>query len=102
IVRRIVVDQLGGELSLRTTPGAGTTFMLRVPLTISIIDALIFECGQQRFAVPIAAIEEIVEIDQARVVRTPRPRGGEVLMIVRRGEALPLVDLGALLKMAPG
>ena len=45
IVRRIAVDELRGELSMRTTPGQGTTFALRIPLSITIVDAFSFLCG---------------------------------------------------------
>ncbi len=45
IVRRVVVDQLGGELLLATVPGRGATFTLHVPLTIAIIDGFTTECG---------------------------------------------------------
>jgi two-component system chemotaxis sensor kinase CheA len=101
IVRRIVVDQLGGEVLLHSEPGRGTTFTLHVPLTIAIIDAFTLECGSQRFVVPVSAVEEIMEIDASVVVFTPittRTRDGERLrMIQRRGEAVPLVDLATLL-----
>ena len=45
VVRRIAVDELRGELSMRTTPGQGTTFALRIPLSITIVDAFSFVCG---------------------------------------------------------
>ncbi|RYZ40851.1 MAG: chemotaxis protein CheA, partial [Myxococcaceae bacterium] len=45
IVRRIVVEQLGGELRMETRKGVGTTFTLRVPLTVTLVDAIVFECA---------------------------------------------------------
>jgi two-component system chemotaxis sensor kinase CheA len=99
IVRRIVVDQLGGELTMTTAKGLGTAFTMRVPLTISIIDAFTMDCHQQRFAVPVATVEEIVEVDP-RSVRYGPSRGerhGRVGMIERRGETVPLIDLASLL-----
>jgi len=99
IVRRIVVDQLGGELTMTTAKGLGTAFTMRVPLTISIIDAFTMDCHQQRFAVPVATVEEIVEVDP-RSVRYGPSRGerhGRVGMIERRGETVPLIDLATLL-----
>jgi two-component system chemotaxis sensor kinase CheA len=103
IVKRIAVDQLGGELRLETQEGVGTTFTLRVPLTISIVDAFVFESGTQRYAVPVNTVEELVVVDPARVVRGPseRMRGAQhdaaVGLIERRGAAVPLLGLSRLL-----
>jgi two-component system chemotaxis sensor kinase CheA len=100
IVKRIVVDQLGGELSLTTAKGLGTTFTLRVPLTISIVDAFTMDCHRQRFVVPVSIVEEILDIDPDSVRYGPS-RGGELAerpgMIERRGETVPLIDLGSFL-----
>jgi two-component system chemotaxis sensor kinase CheA len=97
IVRRVVVDQLGGELSLQTRPGVGTTFSLRVPLSLTIVDAFSFESAAQRYVAPVAAIEEIIELDLSRLVRGPSRGGGGsgagLGMLERRGEAVPVVRL---------
>ena len=71
IVKRIVVGQLGGELLMKTERGVGTTFTLRVPLTIAIVDAFVLDCGDQQFTVPVSMVEEILEIDHARIVEAP-------------------------------
>jgi two-component system chemotaxis sensor kinase CheA len=108
VVKRIAVDELGGELSMRTTPGQGTTFALRIPLSITIVDAFSFSCGGETFVVPVAMVEEIQEIDLARTVRGPDrrkvPRGDvdrrsarATDMIQRRGEAVPVLRLDELL-----
>ncbi|WP_441287361.1 chemotaxis protein CheA [Sorangium sp. KYC3313] len=125
IVRRIAVEQLSGELSVSTSPRAGTTFTLRIPLTLTIVDAFSFLCGDQLFVTPVAGVEEVVEIDAARILRGPAPgeaRGGTTLpalgearggtrlpapgearggtmLIERRGEVVPLVELGALFEL---
>lgn len=104
IVKRIVVDELGGELALRTEFGAGTTFTLRVPLTISIVDAFAFECAGQRFVVPVAMVDEIVEVDRTQVVPVPESGDGgpEVAILLRRGQAVPMVKLAAIFRMDTG
>ncbi|XXY21183.1 ATP-binding protein [Sorangium sp. So ce216] len=138
IVRRIAVEQLGGELSVSTARGAGTTFTLRIPLTLTIVDAFSFLCGDQAFVTPVAGVEEVMEIDPARIFRGPAPgrarsvselpalgrargvaalpspggaHGGTALpaasgrarggteLIERRGEVVPIVNLGALFEL---
>jgi two-component system chemotaxis sensor kinase CheA len=109
VVRRIAVDDLRGELSMRTALGHGTTFSLRIPLSITIVDAFSFLCAGETFVVPVAMVEEIQEIDLAQTVRGPdrrkTPRAGAdrrraakaTDMIRRRGEAVPVLRLEDLL-----
>ena len=109
VVKRIAVEELGGQLSLQTAAGKGTTFVLRIPLSITIVDAFSFVCGGETFVVPVAMVEEIQEIDLTRVVRGPDrrrvARGGAERrrvsrgtdMIQRRGEAVPVLRLDELL-----
>jgi len=108
IVRRVVVDQLGGELLMTTERGVGTTFTLRVPLTIAIVDAFTLECAGQRFVVPVSMVDEIIEIDPGMVRHGPS-RPGKASpryagLVERRGETIPLVDLASVfrLNVAPG
>ena len=103
IVRRIVVEQLGGQLAVRSERGVGTTFVLRVPLTISIIDAFTFESAGQRFAVPLASVDEILEVDPASVRQGPSGAGlDRVGLLERRGAAVSVVHLDAVLGLARG
>lgn len=103
IVKR-TVDQLGGELSLRTELGVGSVFTLRVPLSLSIVDGFSFECGEQRFVVPVSTVDEIVEVDAAGLVHGPSPTRGQlpVSMLERRGQVVPLLSLAGVLGLARG
>jgi two-component system, chemotaxis family, sensor kinase CheA len=103
-IAKRITEELGGELLLRTTPGAGATFTLRVPLTVTIVDAFAFECGAQTFVVPVAMVEEIIDVDPARVVSPPAQRSGgrHVSLIERRGEVVPLVGLSSLFALPEG
>ena len=105
IVQRVALD-LGGELAVHTRPGAGTTFLVRVPLTITIVDAFTLRCSTRDFAVPVASVEEIIEVDDPTDVgQVPLVRGAVAgtRLFERRGEAVPLVPLHALLGLAaPG
>jgi len=110
IVKKTALD-LGGELLFRTEPGKGSTFVLRVPLTITIVDTFSFDCGGERFVVPVSMVEEIVEVDPAQIVNGPsststshenapepaKPKRARTGMIRRRGRALPLLSLSEVL-----
>jgi len=109
VVKRIAVDELRGALSMRTVKGQGTTFSLRLPLSITIVDAFSFVCGGETFVVPVAMVEEIQEIDLAQTIRGPdrrkaprdvpdRRRASRATdMIHRRGEAVPVLRLEEIL-----
>jgi two-component system chemotaxis sensor kinase CheA len=105
IVQKTVSD-LGGELLLRTEAGKGSAFVLRVPLTITIVDTFTIGCGGERFAVPVSMVEEIVEVDPAQMVYGPSHQLGPPAtrpgMIRRRGRALSLLSLSEVLGLSPG
>jgi two-component system chemotaxis sensor kinase CheA len=98
IIRRVAVDQLGGELLLQTKWGEGTTFTLVVPLTISIVDAFTFECSGQHFVVPVAIVEEIVEVPES-TSRVSSAGGDAMQLFQRRGESVPLVPLDRVFRL---
>ncbi|HWO01397.1 MAG TPA: chemotaxis protein CheA [Blastocatellia bacterium] len=56
------IEQLRGTVSLRSQPGLGTTFVLRMPLTLAIIRALLFKAGARLFALPLLSVSEIVRV----------------------------------------
>ncbi|MFN7132186.1 MAG: chemotaxis protein CheA, partial [Myxococcales bacterium] len=99
IVKR-TVELLGGTVTLKTERGRGTTFSLRVPVSVTIVDAFSFVAGGQVFVAPVAMVDEILEVDPARVVRAPTPvrNGPEPRLLQRRGEKVPLLDLDAVLQ----
>jgi two-component system chemotaxis sensor kinase CheA len=101
IVKR-TIEQLGGELFLRTQLGVGSTFVIRVPLSLSIVDGFSFECRAERFVVPVASVDEIVEIDEGALVHGPSgSRGGiQVALLERRGQVVPLLSLAGVLGLS--
>jgi two-component system, chemotaxis family, sensor kinase CheA len=79
---------MGGSLEVQTEQGRGTTFTLRVPLTLAIVRALLAQAGEERYAVPLAYVAETVEFDP-RAVTTLRSR--EALVV--RDRVIPTVHL---------
>src|SRR5204863_316719 len=66
-VVRTVLGRLKGAVDIKSEPGKGTTFYLRVPLTLAIIKALLFRVGQRMYAVPLASVLEITRASQSEV-----------------------------------
>ena len=93
-VVRANIEQLGGRVRASNRPGHGLTLTLQVPLTLSIIPTIVVAVGDQRFALPRQAIEEIVSLANP-AVRIDPLGGGRVATV--RGERLPLAELGATL-----
>ena len=100
IVRRIVTTELRGELTLHTVLGQGTTFTLRLPLTLTIVDVFLVRCGSELFAVPVSAIEEVIEVDPDKKIRGPTPCSARsAWLYARDDEALALVELSEVLRV---
>jgi two-component system chemotaxis sensor kinase CheA len=90
-VVRGTVQELGGTLEVDTEPGRGTTFTITLPLTLAVIDAIIAQIGDQTFAVPQSAIQEIIEVDPGSLRSLEQNE-----LLTYRGRALPIVRLGRL------
>ncbi len=90
------VARLAGSLHLETTLGRGSSFILFLPYSLTIVDALLIHSGGQRFAVPQSAIEQVVEIDPMQVEGLEE---GESLTY--RGNILRLVRLNRLFGLDP-
>lgn len=86
------VRALGGTLEVRSELGRGSTFLIRVPLTLAIVRALLTESGGERYAVPLAYVAETVEFDR-RAVTAVRDR--EALVV--RDQVIPTVHLRDLI-----
>ena len=85
------VTELGGRLSLSTTPNQGTSFLIELPLTLAIAEALIATVGGQRFAIPQSAVREVIEVQPATVKVLENNE-----IISYRDSVLPLVRLARL------
>ena len=94
-VVRSTVEGLGGALSVSTEVGRGTSFEITLPLTLAITDAIIAHVGDQIFAIPQAAVREVIEIDAASLVSIERNE-----LVTFRNGTLPVVRLARLFKIA--
>jgi len=91
------VRALGGTLEVRSELGQGTTFLIRVPLTLAIVRALLTEAGGERYAVPLAYVAETIDFDRAMVTAL---RDREALVV--RDEVIPTVHLRDLIAARTG
>jgi len=94
-VVRSVLDRLKGSVQTETEPGRGTTFRLRLPLTLAIIKALLFQVERRLYAIPLNAVAEITRTSEEQIHQVEH---FDVLQL--RNEVLPLLRLGA--RSAPG
>ena len=86
------IRALGGSVEIRTEPGKGTAFILRLPVTLAIVRALIAAVGTERYALPLTYVAETVEFGTTPLT-TMEGRDA----IVLRDRVVPLVDLRRLL-----
>ncbi|MFZ0732483.1 MAG: chemotaxis protein CheA [Candidatus Sulfotelmatobacter sp.] len=84
-----VLHRLKASVSLETHPGQGTTFRLKLPLTLAIIKALLFWVEQRLYAIPLNAVLEIARTFEAEVHQVDNY---EVLQL--RNQVLPLLRMG--------
>ncbi len=88
-VVRTVLQSLKGTVEVQTEVGKGTTFLLRLPLTLAIIKALLFRVEQRLYAIPLNAVAEITRAHESDLHNVD---GYEVLQL--RNEVLPLMRMG--------
>jgi two-component system chemotaxis sensor kinase CheA len=90
VVKR-TVDSLRGSIDIASAPGRGAEMVLRLPLTLAIIDGLLVRVGRGRYVIPLSAVEECVELSMEEDARS---RGRSFLNI--RGDLVPFLRLREL------
>lgn len=82
------IESLGGVVSLETATGQGTKFQVSLPLTLSIISAMLVQVGDESYAIPLSSILETTLLDEADILTAHRERVFDF-----RGQLVPLVYL---------
>jgi two-component system chemotaxis sensor kinase CheA len=91
------LERIGGIVELRSREGRGTTFTIKIPLTLAIAAALIVESGGERFAIPQNGVLELVRVGEGDGPRVENIKSAPVLRL--RDRLLPLVPLARLLDL---
>ncbi|MFM2152718.1 MAG: hypothetical protein RL199_1153, partial [Pseudomonadota bacterium] len=86
------IEKIGGTVDVQSRPGQGSTFKLKIPLTLAIVPALMVEAGRERFAIPQVSLLELVRLEKEDAEKTVEFVQG-VPVYRLRGDLLPLVYL---------
>lgn len=96
VVRRQLL-KLRGRVEIQSAPGQGTTFFLKLPLTLAIIDGLVIGVGHERYIVPLFAVREIFRPKREMIATACN----QSEMVLVRGRLLPLVRLYRRFQVKP-
>ena len=90
------IEALGGDIDVKTALGEGSCFSLRLPLTLAIIQALMVELGEEKYAIPLETIQTIedISVNDIKYVQSK-----EVINL--RGSVIPIVRLDTILEIEP-
>ena len=88
-VVRANVEKMKGKIEIKSTEGKGSTFIIKLPLTLAIIEGITFALGKQIYIMPLISIIEQIKVKNEQV----KPFEGKGEMIKIREEYLPLIRL---------
>lgn len=91
------IEGLGGSIECKTELGEGSSFIIRLPLTLAIIQALMVELGSEKYAIPLGSILTIEDVPFSDIKHVQTK---EVINL--RGSVIPLVRLDKILDVEPG
>ena len=90
------IEALGGDVEVKSVLGEGTKFVVRLPLTLAIIQALMVEVHDEKYAIALGSIQTIEDIPVSEIKYV---QAGEVIHI--RGSVIPLIRLERVLDLEP-
>lgn len=82
------IDSLRGSIKVSSQEGEGTTFTIKLPLTLAIIDGLLVQVADEKFVLPLSAVEECIELSREDIARNNNKN-----LIQVRGEIVPYLRL---------
>ncbi|MFA5384371.1 MAG: chemotaxis protein CheA [Eubacteriales bacterium] len=91
------IEKLRGRVDVRSKPGKGTMFIIRIPLTLAIIEGMVVKVGQTRYIIPIVSIKESFMARADQITYTP----DKLEIVGVRGELLPVLRLHELYNIEP-
>jgi two-component system chemotaxis sensor kinase CheA len=89
------IESIGGKIFIDSTLGSGTTVLIKIPLTLAIIDGMIIRVGNSRYIIPTISIKESFRVKQQDILMDT----SENEMIMIRGECYPILRLHELYKV---
>ncbi|TDI61132.1 MAG: chemotaxis protein CheA, partial [Alphaproteobacteria bacterium] len=91
------IEKIGGTVELKSVEGKGSAFIVKIPLTLAIVSALVVECAGERFAIPQTSVVELVRASGNSEHTIEMINNAPVLRL--RERLLPLVSLRDLLAL---
>lgn len=89
------IETIGGSVLVDSIPGEGTTFTLKIPLTLAIIDGMNIQVGESCYTIPITSIKEFFRPKEKQIITDPD--GNEMIMV--RGQCYAIIRLHEVLKI---
>ena len=89
------LQSIGGSLEIESIPGEGSQMIMKIPLTLAIIDGIVMEVGRSSFVIETGSVKEFFGVREDMIIQ--EPDGSEFVMI--RGECYPVLRVGEWYKL---
>lgn len=89
------IEKLRGKVEINSRPGRGSTFIIRLPLTLAIIEGMLVRVGKEKYVIPALAILESLRPSREQYSKVK----GKGEMVLSRGKLIPLIRLNQIFKV---